>query len=70
MLAEVAETAFAKYQDQETATAVSLFEIIAKYPDTDYYYDSNYYAGEGNYLIGFKKIKKVKMRKEKLSIKL
>ncbi|MEN5197056.1 tetratricopeptide repeat protein [Sphingobacterium faecium] len=55
LLAEVAETAFAKYQDQETRTAVSLFEIIAKYPDTDYYYDSNYYAGEGNYLIGFKK---------------
>lgn len=55
LLAEVAETAFAKYQDQETATAVSLFEIIAKYPDTDYYFDSNYYAGEGNYLVGFKK---------------
>ncbi|AIM39277.1 hypothetical protein KO02_23230 [Sphingobacterium sp. ML3W] len=55
LLAEVAETAFAKYQDQETATAVALFEIIAKYPDTDYYFDSNYYAGEGNYQIGFKK---------------
>ncbi|MDH5828588.1 tetratricopeptide repeat protein [Sphingobacterium faecium] len=55
LLAEVAETAFAKYQDQETATAVSLFEIIARYPDTDYYFDSNYYAGEGNYLVGFKK---------------
>lgn len=55
LLAEVAETAFAKYQDQENATAVALFEIIAKYPDTDYYFDSNYYAGEGNYQIGFKK---------------
>ncbi|KKX50341.1 tetratricopeptide repeat protein [Sphingobacterium sp. IITKGP-BTPF85] len=63
LLAEVAETAFAKYQDQETATAVALFEIIAKYPDTDYYFDSNYYAGEGNYQIGFKKDQEVRMRK-------
>ncbi|MDM1296755.1 tetratricopeptide repeat protein [Sphingobacterium sp. N143] len=55
LLAEVAELAFAKYQDQELQTAVSLFELVGQYKDSPYYFDSHYYAGEGNYQIGFKK---------------
>ncbi|QRY58597.1 hypothetical protein BCY89_11670 [Sphingobacterium siyangense] len=55
LLAEVAELAFAKYQDQELQTAVSLFELVGNYKDSPYYFDSHYYAGEGNYQIGFKK---------------
>ncbi|MGJ1411923.1 tetratricopeptide repeat protein [Sphingobacterium thalpophilum] len=55
LLAEVAELAFAKYQEQEVQTAVSLFELVGEYKDSPYYFDSHYYAGEGNYQLGFKK---------------
>lgn len=55
LLGEVAELAFAKYQEQELQTAVSLFGLVGEYKDTPYYFDSHYYAGEGNYQIGFKK---------------
>ncbi|WP_312788888.1 tetratricopeptide repeat protein [Sphingobacterium sp.] len=55
LLAEVAELAFAKYQEQELQTAVSLFELVGEYKDSPYFFDSHYYAGEGNYQIGFKK---------------
>ncbi|MNX78112.1 hypothetical protein D3C86_1096830 [compost metagenome] len=55
LLGEVAELAFAKYQEQELQTAVSLFGLVGEYKDTPYYFDSHYYAGEGSYQIGFKK---------------
>ena len=55
LLAEVAELAFAKYQDQELQTAASLFELVAQYKDNPtYLYDANYYAGEAYYQIGAK----------------
>ncbi|WP_286882832.1 tetratricopeptide repeat protein [Sphingobacterium sp. UBA5980] len=53
LLGEVAELAFAKYQDQELQTAASLFELVASYKDNKtYFYDANYYAGEAYFQIG------------------
>lgn len=53
LLGEVAELAFAKYQDQELQTAASLFEMVASYKDNKtYLYDANYYAGEAYFQIG------------------
>lgn len=42
---EIANTAFAKYQDGENAVAKRLFAFSAANPDSDYYFDSNYYLG-------------------------
>ncbi len=52
--AEVAETAFAKYQEGEIAYAVKIFAIPASTPESDYYYDANYYIGLGQYSEGRK----------------
>lgn len=57
--AEIANTAFAKYQDGETELAAKIFEIPASNPESDYYYDSNYYLGIGEYGIGSKIISPV-----------
>lgn len=54
ILAEIAETAFAKYQDDEIEVAMKLFSVPASMPESDYYYDSNYYIGLGEYGIGSK----------------
>ncbi|WP_270088753.1 tetratricopeptide repeat protein [Sphingobacterium sp. SYP-B4668] len=56
LLPEVAETAFAKYQDQDMAAAAMIFEIPASMPESEYYYDANYYIGEINYNLGQKKV--------------
>lgn len=49
---EIANTAFAKYQDGETELAAKIFAIPAANPESDYYDDSNYYLGIGEYGIG------------------
>ncbi|GAA4184673.1 tetratricopeptide repeat protein [Sphingobacterium ginsenosidimutans] len=55
LLGEVAELAFAKYQEQELQTAASLFELVGQYKDNPtYLYDANYYAGEAYFQIGSK----------------
>lgn len=54
LLAEISETAFAKYTDGDTEAAIKLFEIPASMPESDYYYDANYYIGLGEYGIGSK----------------
>jgi len=55
LLGEIAELAFAKYQEQELQTAASLFELVAQYKDNPtYLYDANYFAGEAYYQIGAK----------------
>lgn len=54
IVAEIAETAFAKYQDEEIEVAMRLFSVPASMPESDYYYDSNYYLGIGEYGIGSK----------------
>src|SRR5690606_5198830 len=51
---EVAETAFAKLQDGEEEVARKLFAFPASNPESDYYYDSNYYLGTGEYGVGSK----------------
>src|SRR5690606_22086199 len=51
---EVAETAFAKLQDGEEEVARKLFAFPASNPESDYYYDSNYYMGTGEYGVGSK----------------
>lgn len=49
---EIAETAFAKYQDGEVEEAVKIFRIPAANPESDYYYDANYFIGLGQYTKG------------------
>ncbi len=51
---EIAETAFAKYQDGEVADAIKIFRIPAADSTSDYYYDANYYIGLGQYSAGSK----------------
>ncbi len=53
---EIAETAFAKLQDGEADVARKLFAFPAANPESDYYYDSNYYLGTGEYGVGSKLI--------------
>lgn len=52
--AEIAETAFAKYQDGEVDAAVKIFRIPASMPTSDYYYDANFYLGSALYGNGSK----------------
>lgn len=55
LLADIAETAFDKYQqdDQdEKDAALRMFAVPASMPESDYYFDSNYYLGQGEYSIG------------------
>ncbi|MBE8714172.1 tetratricopeptide repeat protein [Sphingobacterium hungaricum] len=54
LLAEISETAFAKYTDGDVPAAIGLFAIPASMPESDYYYDANYYIGLGEYGIGSK----------------
>ena len=49
---EIAETAFAKYQDGEVEEAVKIFRIPAANPESDYYFDANYFVGLGQYTKG------------------
>lgn len=49
---EIAETAFAKYQDGEVEEAVKIFRIPAVNPESDYYFDANYFVGLGQYTKG------------------
>src|SRR5690606_28472896 len=49
---EIAETAFAKYQDGEVEAAVKIFRIPAVNPESDYYFDANYFVGLGQYTKG------------------
>lgn len=49
---EIAETAFAKYQDGEVEEAIKIFRIPAADTASDYYYDANYYIGLGQYSTG------------------
>ena len=51
---EIAETAFSKYQDGEQDIAMKIFAIPAANPESDYYYDSNYYLGTTAYTEGSK----------------
>src|SRR5690606_15760595 len=51
---EIAESAFAKYQDGEVEEAVKIFRIPAADSTSDYYYDANYYLGLGQYSKGSK----------------
>ncbi|MGO1243725.1 MAG: tetratricopeptide repeat protein [Sphingobacterium sp.] len=51
---EIAETAFAKYQDGEVDEAIKIFRIPAADPESEYYYDANYYLGLGQYSKGSK----------------
>ncbi|TYP94680.1 tetratricopeptide repeat protein [Sphingobacterium allocomposti] len=51
---EIAETAFAKYQDGDVENAVKIFRLPASMPESDYYYDANYYLGLGQYSKGSK----------------
>ncbi|NQD70259.1 hypothetical protein HP439_05935 [Sphingobacterium shayense] len=51
---EIAETAFAKYQDGEVEEAIKIFRIPAADSTSDYYYDANYYLGLGQYSKGSK----------------
>lgn len=51
---EIAETAFAKYQDGEVDEAIKIFRIPAADSTSDYYYDANYYLGLGQYSKGSK----------------
>lgn len=51
---DISETAFAKYQDGEIDVAIKLFAIPASQPESDYYYDANYYIGLGEYSQGRK----------------
>lgn len=57
--AEIANTAFAKYQDGETELAAKIFAVPASNPESDYYFDSNYYLGIGEYGIGSRLISPV-----------
>ncbi|HLR50909.1 MAG TPA: tetratricopeptide repeat protein [Candidatus Sphingobacterium stercoripullorum] len=52
LLADISEIAFAKYQDKEIEAAIDLFSIAAGMPESDYYYDANYYTGLGEYNLG------------------
>lgn len=52
---EIAETAFARYQDRDMVAAAKIFEIPGSMPESEYYYDANYYIGEINYNLGQKK---------------
>lgn len=49
---EIAETAFAKYQDGEVEEAIKIFRLPAADPESDYYYDANYFIGLGQYSAG------------------
>lgn len=49
---EIAETAFAKYQDGEVEEAIKIFRLPAVDPESDYYYDANYFIGLGQYSAG------------------
>lgn len=51
---DISETAFAKYQDGETDLALKIFSIPGSKPDSDYYFDANFYIGMGSYLQGRK----------------
>lgn len=51
---EIAETAFQKYQDGDVEHAVKIFRLPAAMPESDYYYDANYYIGLGQYSKGSK----------------
>ena len=53
---EIAETAFAKYQDGEVDEAIKIFRIPAADSTSDYYYDANYYLGLGQYSKGSKMV--------------
>lgn len=57
LLAEIAETAFVKFQEEdenEKQAAYKMFTIPASMPESDYYFDSNYYLGQTEYSIGSK----------------
>jgi len=54
MEAEISETAFAKYQEGDVPFAIKIFAIPASMPESDYYFDANYYIGHGQYLEGRK----------------
>jgi len=54
MEAEISETAFAKYQEGDVPFAVKIFSIPASMPESDYYFDANYYIGLGQYQEGRK----------------
>lgn len=54
--AEIAETAFAKYQDGEVEEAVKIFRIPGANPESDYYFDANYYLGLAQYGKGSKMV--------------
>ncbi|MFE7086698.1 tetratricopeptide repeat protein [Sphingobacterium spiritivorum] len=56
LLPEIAETAFARYQDRDMVAAAKIFEIPGSMPESEYYYDANYYIGEINYNLGQKKV--------------
>ncbi len=51
---EIAESAFAKYQDGDVDNAVKIFRVVAVDTASDYYYDANYYLGVGQYQKGSK----------------
>lgn len=59
LVAEIAETAFVKFQEDdenEKQAAYKMFTIPASMPESDYYYDSNYYLGQTEYSIGSKMV--------------
>lgn len=51
---EIAESAFAKYQDGDVDNAIKIFRVVAVDTASDYYYDANYYLGIGQYQKGSK----------------
>ncbi|KAF5308753.1 hypothetical protein FQR65_LT17976 [Abscondita terminalis] len=56
-VARNAETAiFASNQDRTLVAAAKIFEIPGSMPESEYYYDANYYIGEINYNLGQKKV--------------
>jgi len=52
--AEIAETAFLKYQENEMEAAKELFKIPAANPKSNFYADANYYLGQLAYGVGSK----------------
>ena len=52
--AEIAETAFLKYQEGEIEAAKELFKIPAANPKSAFYADANYYLGQAAYGVGSK----------------
>lgn len=52
--ADIANTAFSKFQDGENEVAKRIFAVTAANPESDYYYDANYYLGTLAYTEGSK----------------